>query len=268
MTLSATRGFVFDLDGTLVQRSATGVTPVPGAADVLATVRASGRPLVVFTNASHVGPAQLAAGVRTSGLQLGDDEVLTPICSALSHLARRYAGARVLLLGTGQVAERMAAAGVELVPEAEAASAEVVLVAHVDRVELPLLENAARAVIAGAPLLTASYARAYAGADGPILSRGAMTTAAIAKASGRRPAIVGKPSRAAIREAALRLGVPSEEIAVIGDDVGMDIALGHLGGSQTVLVRSGITGADLRGVPAHRRPDHVVDGVADLLPLL
>ncbi len=206
--------------------------------------------------------------MRASGLQLGDDEVLTPICSALSYLARRHAGARVLLLGTAPVAERMAATGVELVPEAEAASAEVVLVAHVDRIDLALLESAARAVIAGAPLLTASYARAYAGADGPILSRGAMTTAAIAKASGRRPAIVGKPSRAAIREAALRLGVPSEEIAVVGDDIGMDIALGHLGGSHTVLVRSGITGSDLHGVPAHRRPDLIVDGVADLLPLL
>ncbi len=36
-------------------------------------------------------------------------------------------------------------------------------------------------------LLTASYAPAYAGADGPILSRGAMVTAALAKASGARP---------------------------------------------------------------------------------
>jgi HAD superfamily hydrolase (TIGR01450 family) len=268
MAISAARGFVFDLDGTLVQRSATGVTPVAGATEVLEAVRTSGRPLVVFTNASHVGPGTLAAGVRASGLQLGDDEVLTPICSALSYLARRHVGARVLLLGTAQVAERMTAAGVELVAEAEAASAEVVLVAHVDRVDLALLESAARAVIAGASLLTASYARAYAGADGPILSRGAMTTAAIAKASGRRPAIVGKPSRAAIREAALRLGVPSAEIAVVGDDVGMDIALGHLGGSHTVLVRSGITGSDLHRVSARRRPDLVVDGVADLLPLL
>ena len=29
---------------------------------------------------------------------------------------------------------------------------------------------------------------------------------------------------------------------MIGDDVGMDIALGRLGGSRTVLVRTGISG--------------------------
>jgi ribonucleotide monophosphatase NagD (HAD superfamily) len=56
---------------------------------------------------------------------------------------------------------------------------------------------------------------------------------------------------------------------VIGDDLGMDIALGRMGGSRTVLVRSGITGQiDLDTIPEPRRPDAVIDGVADLLPLL
>ncbi len=98
-------------------------------------------------------------------------------------------------------------------------------------------------MIAGARLLTGSYVAAYAGANGPILSRGAMVTAAIAKASGERPTIVGKPSRAAVNEIERRSGVPTAEIAVIGDDLLLDIALGHLGGSRTVLVRSGIRGS-------------------------
>ena len=50
------------------------------------------------------------------------------------------------------------------------------------------LERAARAVTAGAPLLTGSYARGYAGANGMIFSRGAMVTAAIAKVTGAPPA--------------------------------------------------------------------------------
>ena len=44
--------------------------------------------------------------------------------------------------------------------------------------------------------------------------------------------------------------MPTEELAVIGDDLGMDIALGRLGGARTILVRSGISGAvDLDRVP-------------------
>ena len=71
---------------------------------------------------------------------------------------------------------------------------DAVFVAHADAVDFEQLERAARAIIAGARLLTASYAPAYAGANGPIISRGAMTAAAIAKASSTRPTIVGKPS--------------------------------------------------------------------------
>jgi ribonucleotide monophosphatase NagD (HAD superfamily) len=53
---------------------------------------------------------------------------------------------------------------------------------------------------------------------------------------------------------------------VIGDDLGMDIALGRLGGSRTILVRSGISGSvDLSRVPERRRPDAVVDGVEEML---
>ncbi len=56
---------------------------------------------------------------------------------------------------------------------------------------------------------------------------------------------------------------------VIGDDLDMDIALGRLGGSRTVLVRSGMSGAlDLDRVPESARPDAVIDGVEEMLPWL
>ena len=53
---------------------------------------------------------------------------------------------------------------------------------------------------------------------------------------------------------------------MIGDDLGLDIALGHIGGSRTVLVRSGISGSvDLDRVPPSRRPHEAIEGVAELL---
>jgi NagD protein len=267
--LGRARGFVLDLDGTLIQRTRAGHEVIAGAPEVLAAIRASQRPFVVFTNASHVGPEVLAAEVRESGLDVRDDEVLTPVCSAISLLGRRHAGAPVLLFSTQATRERMLGAGVAVVDGDAAERAEIVLVAHPAEVDMAALERAARALVRGARLLTASYVPAYSGADGPIFSRGAMVTAAVAKASGARPVVVGKPSRAAVREAVGRLGVPSRELAVVGDDVALDIALGHLGGSHTVLVRSGISAAaDLERLPAAKRPHEDVRSVADLLPRL
>jgi HAD superfamily hydrolase (TIGR01450 family) len=265
--LDGVRGFVFDVDGSLVHRDADfRAAPLPGAVEVLEAIRASGRPLVLFTNGSHIGPEAFAAGLREDGLPVADDELLTPVCSALTYIARRHLGEPALVFGSEATRSRMASAGV---PVVETEAARVVFVAHVESVDLDAMEIAARAVSNGAKLLTANYQRGFWGANGIIFSRGAMVTAGIARVTGARPIVVGKPSRAAVDEISARLGVSSEEVAVIGDDIGMDIALGHIGGSKTILVRSGMSGTvDLDDIPAKQRPHEVVDGVEQILDWL
>jgi HAD superfamily hydrolase (TIGR01450 family) len=267
LRLTDVRGFVFDVDGTLVLRGADGRGHLqPGAREVLEKIRASGRPLMLFTNGSHVGAAVIARGLQEDGLPIRDDEVMTPIESATTYLLRRYRGRPTMLFASSVIREQMAGCGV-VVTDGE--DAEAVFVAHVPDASFDEMERAARAVVRGAPLLTGSYVPGYAGANGIIFSRGAMITAAIAKVTGARPRVLGKPSRAAVSEVGRRLGVPTEQLAVIGDDLGMDIALGRMGGSRTVLVRTGISGPlSLEQIPAARRPDAVVDGVADLLDRL
>lgn len=267
MRLDEVRAFVLDIDGTLVQRAGRDLHVQPGAREVLARIRASGRSFVLFTNGSHAPPATFGEELRAVGLDVADDEVLTPLDSVQSYLRADRRDGPVLLFGTGPAREYLLHAHLFLADEGM--HVETVFVSHPQDVDFEALERAARAVLAGAPLLTGSYAPAYAGANGPIFSRGAMVTAALAKATGARPVVVGKPSRAALQTISDRLGVASDELAVIGDDVTMDIALGRLGGAQTVLVRSGITGrVDLDDVPERHRPDAVVDGVAELLDWL
>ena len=269
MRLDSVRGFVLDVDGTLVHRAGNELRVQPGAIELMERVRASGRPFVLFTNGSHATPEEYAAGLRSVGLPVADAELLTPLCSVQFYLRSRLPGRPVLLFGGEAAHHYLAGAGVSLVEGQDGEEVGAVFVAHADAVDFPRLERAARAVLGGARLLTASYQPAYAGAEGPILSRGAMTAAAIAKASSTRPIVVGKPSRAAFQAIADRLGAAPRELAVIGDDVYMDIALGRLGGARTVLVRSGISGEiELDRIPESRRPDAVVSGVSELLERL
>jgi HAD superfamily hydrolase (TIGR01450 family) len=270
MRLDRARGFVFDLDGTLIQRSASGFDVLPGTLEVLAAIRRSGRPLAIYTNASHVAPAVIAAELREAGLPIGDDDVLTPICSALSYLARRHAGQAIAVFATPATRARLGDGGVRLVGGAEAERAGAVFVAHPeDELALVELDRAARAISAGARLLTGSYVPSYSGADGPIYSRGAMLTAALAKATGARPIVVGKPSRAAVAEMVARMGVPSADLVVIGDDVVLDVGLGRIGGSHTILVRTGTSSAiDTARLPERHRPHETIAGVHDLLARL
>ena len=260
-------GFVLDVDGTLVHRSGDEVHVQPGAREAIGRIRASGRKLAIFTNGSHASPAWFADGLRAAGLDIADDELLTPLRSVQAYLHMRRLDGPVLAFATEAAAGFMAAEGMALAGDDGRVGA--VFVAHADTLDFPLVERAARAIIAGAPLLTASYAPAYAGADGPILSRGAMTTAALAKASSTRPVIVGKPSRAALRTIEKHLGLHGSAIAVIGDDLTMDVRLGRMGGARTVLVASGISGRlAIEDIPERHRPDAVVHGVAELVDWL
>ncbi len=268
LRLHDARAFMFDIDGTLLHRGPDGRgRPQPGAVDVLERIRASGRKLVLFTNGSHVPSPMIAEGLRADGLHVADDEVLTPVDSATAWLKRHPGRHPVHAFATDAVRAFMTE---NEVPVTDGEDAGAVFVAHLAQVSLDEIERAARAITTRrAPLFTSSYVRGYAGANGIIFSRGAMITAAIAKVSGVRPRVLGKPSRAAVTALQNRLGVPAQDIAVVGDDLGMDIALGKMGGSQTVLVRSGISAAiDLQTVTPKRRPDAAIDGVADLLELL
>jgi 5'-nucleotidase len=268
LRLRDARAFMFDIDGTLLHRGPDGrAHPQPGAVDTLQRIRASGRRLVLFTNGSHVPSPTIAQGLRDDGLHVSDDEVLTPVDSATAWLQRHPKRHPVHAFATKSVQQYMRDNGVALT---DGEDARAVFVAHLQDVALAEVERAARAITTRtAPLFTSSYVRGYAGANGIIFSRGAMVTAAIAKVTAKRPRIVGKPSRAAVEEIRTRLGIPTDELAVIGDDVGMDIALGRMGGSRTVLVRSGITGATpLDKLPESRRPHAVIDHVKDLLEAL
>jgi len=96
-----------------------------------------------------------------------------------------------------------------------------------------------------------------------------MVTAAIAKAGARGRKIVGKALARRRRRVARAHRIPTSALAVIGDDLGMDVGLGRLGGSRTVLVRSGMSSQlDLDRVRPAARPHFVVENVAALLDAL
>ncbi|HSR20121.1 MAG TPA: HAD hydrolase-like protein, partial [Anaerolineales bacterium] len=87
-------------------------------------------------------------------------------------------------------------------------------------------------------------------------------------ATGREPdLVVGKPNRIIVEAAAAKLNLAVSQLAMIGDRLYTDIALGQTSGIATMLVLSGETKMeDLRTSPF--QPDYIFEnlaGVADWL---
>ncbi len=86
-------------------------------------------------------------------------------------------------------------------------------------------------------------------------------------ATGRKPEYIGKPSATLVDIVATRFGVAKEQIAMVGDRLYTDIALGKNAGIKSILVLSGeATEEDLKSSPF--QPDLVVESVGELGTML
>ena len=173
--------------------------PLPGAVEVLdGDPRLRDARSCCSPTGATSAPRRSPRACATAGSRSPTTSCSRPVCSALSYLARRHPGRPAMVFGSQATREPHGSR--RRADRATASGADVVFVAHVDEVDLAAMERAARAVSGGARLLTANYQPGYWGAGGIVFSRGAMVTAAIAKAAGARPIVVGKPSHAAVRE--------------------------------------------------------------------
>lgn len=269
-SLVAVRGFVFDVDGTLALTGSDqqGHQALPGARELLTKLRAHGLPYAAFTNGTAHTPREVAASLRRAGLDLRDEELLTPASVAAEVFALRRLR-RILVLGGHGVAHPLLEAGLEVVHSPQRADdADAVLVGWHPQFSMKDLESACHAVWAGAPLYAVSNAPFFATAEGRTLGVSAAIAAAIRGITRKRATVIGKPSAHGLRIAGRHLGVKPVDMAVVGDDPILEVAMAHAAGALAVAVQTGLTdAAALAALPAKLRPDLVLRTVADLIEL-
>lgn len=267
--LQNVRGFVFDMDGTLVlgdQRN-HGLTPLPGAIELLRLLTGRGIPFVLFTNGTARTPQHYADTLRAAGFDLPDDSMMTPASSAVALFLRR-GYRRVLALGGEGVKRPLQEAGIELVPPDGKPQADAVLAGWYPEFTMSELESACHAVWGGASMYSASQTKFFATASGKALAPSRVMSAMVKDMTGCRVITVGKPSLDALRCAGHRLGLRLKDLAVVGDDPEMEVPMAHRGGSLAIAVSSGLGTSDAYAhLPEKRRPHLCLQGVDELLRL-
>jgi len=267
--IARAQGVVFDLDGTLAlgDRHSEGYRALPGALELLERIATGGRPVAIFTNGTHHTPHAYVEMLRRAGFAIEERAMLTPAVVAADLFARK-GFRRVLVLGVEGVSRPLVDAGIEGVrPGDEDERADATFVGWHPAFALRDIEAACRVAWAGGGLYTASSAPFFATRAGKAVGISGAICAAIRSVTRQRVNVVGKPSLAALRTAARRLGVAPERLVVIGDDPQLEIVMARAGGACAVGVLSGLATAEsFASLPRERRAHFVANGVDDLLP--
>jgi 4-nitrophenyl phosphatase len=263
------RGVLFDVDGTLLlsDRALGGYQLLPGAIEVLTTLRARQVPFALLTNGSAYPPAEHAAKLRAAGLPVDDGQMITPSSIAADYLHRRGIR-RALVLGSPGVGQALRDAGIETVHTGEAGATEVgcVYVGWHPDCGMKDIETACQAIWGGAELCVASDVPFFATRQGRTIGYSHAITAAIRRLTHAPMTLTGKPSIRALRFVAKRLGVPMRALAVVGDDPVVEVLMARRGGATALAVTTGTTHRDeWQRQPRSRRPEAILTELREVL---
>jgi HAD superfamily hydrolase (TIGR01450 family) len=272
--VAAARGMIFDMDGTLVLGSPTGAgfQPLPGAVALLAKLRGRGTPFRVFTNGTAKIPRHYAESLREAGLDVLDEEMMTPAVAAADWFVRRKIK-RVRALGGEGLQGPLREAGLDVIGPAETADrVEAVFTGWYKEFSLADMERACRDIWAGAQMTTSSNVPFFATAGGRAIGHSFAINAAIRSLTAKRARILGKPSRDAMGCALRRMGLPASagvRTIVVGDDPALEMRLARNCGAFGIAVTTGILDrAALSLTDPAERPDLVLDSLEPILEAL
>ena len=224
------KGLLVDLDGTLY----VGDEPVEGAQEALAKIRASGLAVRYVTNTTRRPRREVRDHLASLGFEVGEDEIFTPTRAASGLIGEKSC---FPLVAESLLADLADISVTEDHPD-------FVLVGDLgEGFAYDRLNAAFRCLMDGAGLVALQRTRFWQRDDGLALDAGPFV-AALEYASGKWAAVVGKPEGNFFRLALEDLGLQRYEVAMVGDDVEVDVAGARAAGLKGVLVRTGKYRAD------------------------
>jgi HAD superfamily hydrolase (TIGR01458 family) len=250
--LSTVDGLLIDIEGVLTHGSEV----IPGAPETIRALRARGIPFRFMTNTTVYCRLTLLDRLTALGFDIQVDELFTATYAASQYLrnanAQRY---YPLLLPDAQ----LEFTGIDVDEE----NPEFVVVGDMGAsFTFPRLNRAFRALLHGAQLVALHKKRMWRTEEGLFLDAGPFVVA-LEYAAESGAVVVGKPSPAYFNMVLSDLGIPAERIAVIGDDMEIDVRGAQFMGMQGWLMKTGrFRREDLgRGI----WPNQLLNSIADIL---
>jgi len=255
MNREPTTAWLMDMDGVLVYEESA----IPGADRFIGRLRERGLPFLVLTNNSIYTARDLAARLRTSGLDVPEECIWTSALATARFLGNQRPGGSAFVVGEAGLTTALHQAGYTLTERAP----DYVVLGETRSYSIGRITQAIRLIVAGARFIATNPDPAGPTPGGLVPATGAVA-ALISRATGVEPYYVGKPNPLMMRSALNAIDAHSETTAMIGDRMDTDIVAGIEAGLETILVLTGVT-TEAEIERFSYRPSRVVASVADLV---
>jgi HAD superfamily hydrolase (TIGR01458 family) len=254
--MAEVRAVLMDIDGVL----SVSWRPLPGAVDVLRSLRDDGYGIALLTNTSSRTREWIAGTLAEAGFPVTAGDIFTVAALTSRYLAQNHPGASCMLLNDGDIGADLT--GVTLVDGDDAAPDVVILGGAGPPFSYQALNRAFGHLRRGATLIAMNQNMYWRTDEGLQLDTGAFL-AGLERAAGVQAKVTGKPAAEFFAAALAALGASAEQAVMVGDDLEGDVLAGQRAGLTGVLVRTGkFTPEVLQD--ARAQPDLVIDSIADL----
>ncbi len=247
-----------DMDGVLVHEEHA----IPGAADFVEALKASGRRFLVLTNNSIFTPRDLRARLLGSGIDVPETAIWTSALATAQFLADQRPEGTAYVVGEAGLTTALHEIGYVMTDR----DPDYVVLGETRTYSFEAITRAIRLIEAGARFIATNPDVSGPSQQGTLPATGSVA-ALITTATGRAPYYVGKPNPLMMRNALNRIDAHSETTVMVGDRMDTDIVSGLEAGLRTILVTTGSTSRDQVETFPYR-PSQVVDSVADLVAMV
>ena len=250
--LSTVDGLLIDIDGVLTHGSEV----LPGAPDSIRGLRDRGVAIRFMTNTTIYCRRSLLERMAALGFDVREGELFTATYAAATYLRSQNATTYYpLLLPDAQ----LEFSGIAV----DRDNPEFVVVGDMGAsLTFVRMNRAFRALLNGAQLVALHKKRMWRTEEGLFLDGGPFVVA-LEYAAEVGAVVTGKPSQTYFHMVLEDLGLPPSRVAVIGDDIEIDVRGAQMMGMKGWLVKTGrFRKEDLgRGI----WPDQVFDSIGDVL---
>lgn len=250
-TLSSIKGVLFDLDGVLY----TGAHAIEGAVDAVARIQ-NCMPCRFITNTSTMSLASLQQKINGLGFNIRENEIISAPQATLLYL-RSQSNPVCRLLLADDVKQDF-----KEFRQSDSAANYVVIGDIGNAWSYQLLNEVFNHLMQGAKLIAIHKNRFWQTEHGLQMDIGGLIDG-LEYASGAKAMIIGKPSADFFQVALDDMGLRPGEVAIIGDDIDVDVGGGQAAGLKGILVRTGKFRRSYVDASVIK-PDLVIDSVADL----